>query len=178
MRLLTTTLLVATMTLSGCGAIRDSRVNPFNWFGQSRSQPAPRGTAAEANPLIPQERRGLFSSFRSDNTPYLGTPVDQISDLVIERVPGGAIVRATGIASVDGVYDIQLTPANKELLPDENGVLTYRFEGVKPEKRRRNLTQNQRTFVAATRLTDRQMADIRTIRVEGVRNAQAVSRLR
>ena len=33
-----TALLLASFVLSSCGTVRDSRVNPFNWFG--RSQPA------------------------------------------------------------------------------------------------------------------------------------------
>ncbi|MEO0401272.1 MAG: hypothetical protein AAF214_02750 [Pseudomonadota bacterium] len=177
MRLLTTSLLVATMTLTACGAVRDSRINPFNWFGQSRSESVQRTPRAEVNPLIPEEREGLFASIRNQGEEeYFGTPIDQVSGLVIERVPGGAIVRATAIADVDGVYDVQLTPPNDESVPDENGVLTYRFEGVHPEARSRNTTQRQRTLVAAQRLTDNQLADIRTIRVEGRRNAQSTRR--
>ncbi|WP_299145584.1 hypothetical protein [uncultured Tateyamaria sp.] len=176
MRLLTTSLLVATMTVTACGAVRDSRINPFNWFGSSRSEPIERAPVKEDNPLIPEERRGLFTSVRRETEVYLGTPLDQVSGLVIERVPGGAIVRATAIASVDGVYNVQLTPADDDGEPDENGTLTYRFEGVKPANAGRRNSQTQRTYNAAVRLTDQELSRVRSIRVEGVRNAQTVAR--
>jgi len=176
MRLLTTSLLVATMTVTACGAVRDSRVNPLNWFGNSRSEPIQRAPEKEDNPLIPEERRGLFTSVRRETEVYLGTPLDQVSGLVIERVPGGAIVRATAIASVDGVYNVRLTPADEDSEPDENGVLTYRFEGLKPADATRRSSQRQRTYNAALRLTDQELSRVRTIRVEGQRNAQTIAR--
>ncbi|MEL6449965.1 MAG: hypothetical protein AAFQ19_01800 [Pseudomonadota bacterium] len=176
MRLTTLTLLTATMTLTACGAVRDSRVNPFNWFGRSQSVPIERGAedAREVNPLIPQERGGVLSTLR-DEPEYPGIPVDQISDLVIERVPGGAIIRATGIADVDGVYDLRLTPAN-ELIEPVDGVLTFRLEGIHLLDAGRTTSQAQRTFTVARRLTDQQLASARIIRVEGERNAQTITR--
>ena len=38
MRLTLSALLISSMALGGCAAVRDSRVNPFNWFGGSRSE--------------------------------------------------------------------------------------------------------------------------------------------
>ncbi|WP_415403046.1 hypothetical protein [Tateyamaria sp. SN3-11] len=179
MRLTTTTLIVATLTLSACGAIRDSRVNPFNWFGNSRSAPIEADSQAEVNPLIPERRRaGLFSSLRAQEQVYIGTPIDQVSDLVIERVPGGAIVRATGITAVDNVYDVRLTTVDDdEVQADENGVLTLRLRGVKPERRSRTTSQRVRTVTAGMRLSDKELSRIRAIRVEGRRNVQTSSRL-
>ncbi|WP_299374694.1 hypothetical protein [uncultured Tateyamaria sp.] len=176
MRILTTSMLVATLTLSACGAVRDSRINPFNWFGNARSEPIQRTVEKNDNPLIPEERAGLFSSVRGETELYLGTPIDQVSALVIERVPGGAILRATGIAAIDGVYDVRLTPDNDDLEPDENGVLTFRFEGIKPEARVRRTSERQRTYNVAARLTDQELSRVRTIRVEGERNAQTIAR--
>jgi len=177
MRILTISLLVATMTLTACGAVRESRINPLNWFGGSRSTPIPQKTEAEINPLIPQTtRRGLFSSARDAAQVYLGTPIDQISGLVIERVPGGGIVRATGVSEVLGIYDVRLTPVNDEEEVDEDGVLTYRLEGVRPARVVRGGTDRQRTVTAGRRLTDNQLAKARVIRVEGRLNAQTTSR--
>jgi len=31
-------ILVSTLVLTGCATVRDSRVNPFNWFGTARSE--------------------------------------------------------------------------------------------------------------------------------------------
>ena len=178
MRLLTTSLLVATMTLTARGAVRDSRINPFNWFGNSRAEQIERAPQAEVNPLIPEsDRIGLFQSRRNQEDVYLGTPIDQVSGLFVERVPGGAIVRVTGIAAVDGVYDVRLIAPNDEAEPDENGVLTLQLAAVKPERATRATSQRARTVTVASRLTDRQLSEIRAIRVEGQRNVQTTSRL-
>jgi hypothetical protein len=176
MRILTTSLLVATMTLTACGAVRDSRVNPLNWFGRSQSEPVQTTAPEEINPLIPKtERRGLFASTRDSVTVYLGTPIDQVSDVVIERIPGGAIVRATGVSDVLGLYEVRLTPTNEDDVAVD-GVLTYRLEGVRPARVVRGGTERMRTVTAARRITDNQLARSRVIRVEGLRNAQTTTR--
>jgi hypothetical protein len=177
MRILTTTLLVAIMTLAACGAVRDSRVNPLNWFGGSRSEPIQRDAQQEVNPLIPQtDRVGLFANTRDAANAYLGTPIDQISELVIERVPGGAILRVTGVSEVLGIYDVRLTPTNVDDVADADGVLTYRLEGVRPARVVRGGTEPQRTVTAGRHLTDNQLARAQVIRIEGRLNAQTTAR--
>ena len=42
--------LIAAIGLSGCGYVRDSRLNPFNWFGQSSSRPATPQEVESTNP--------------------------------------------------------------------------------------------------------------------------------
>ena len=176
MRLTLSALLVATLTVSACATVRDSAVNPLNWFGGSRSEPIRPDPRAETNPLIPQnDRVGLFSNLRAQAEVYVGTPVDQVTDLVIERVPGGAIVRATGIVDQDRVYDIRLTTESDENTPVD-GVLTYQLRGVHADRSTRTLSQRVRTVTAARRLTDQELAEIRVIRVEGRRNAQTTTR--
>ncbi len=177
MRILTASLLIATLTVSACGGARESRLNPFNWFGRGQSEPvAEQQTKAEANPLIPQEERGgLFRSLRRQDVEYAGAPIDQVSSLVIERVPGGAIIRATGIASFVGAYDVRLVPANEEE-EAEDGVLTYRLEAVRPLDAPVAGSDRLRTVTVARRVTDSQLAEARIIRVEGARNAQTSSR--
>ncbi|WP_299614475.1 hypothetical protein [uncultured Tateyamaria sp.] len=176
MRLILPSLLVATLTLSACSAMRDSRANPMNWFGNSRSEPVQVDAPAETNPLIPQNTRaGLFANLRDQAEIYVGTPIDQVTDLVIERVPGGAIVRATGIAGQDRVYDVRLTTDNDENVPVD-GVLTYQLRGIHEERATRTLSQRVRTVTAARRLTDQELAEISVIRVEGLRNAQSTTR--
>lgn len=176
MRLLTTSLLVATLTVTACGTIRDSRVNPFNWFGTSQSEPVQRAPEAVANPLIPERApRGLFRRARDAAEAYTGTPVDQVSGLVIEQVPGGAIIRATGISSFDSPFGVQLTPTTEDADPVD-GVLTYRLEAERPRNADQRTSTQVRTVTAAVRLSDIELAGVRTIRVEGVRNAQTTSR--
>lgn len=165
-------LLAAALTLTACGTIRDSRVNPFNWFGQSRSVAT--GPAEQTNPLIPT-RAGLFGNARAEEEIYTGRPFDQVSDLTIERIPGGAVIRATGLAARQGIYEVQLTPANED---EEavDGVLIYRLEGVLPDRRTNVGTQPTREVIAARRVTDQILRGVRVIRVEGQRNAVEVRR--
>lgn len=161
-------LLISTLTLTACGAVRESRVNPFNWFGQARSVPTQK---ENTNPLIPEKQGiGLFAGLREQDAIYAGRPFEQVTDLTIERVPGGAIIRATGLAARQGYYAVQLTPENEDELPVD-GVLTYRLEGVRPNTNTNVGTEPTREVIAARRLTDQEMAGVRSIRVEGQLNA-------
>jgi hypothetical protein len=173
MRKTVSVLLISLLTLSACGSVRDSSLNPFNWFGGSQPAAAP-VTAANTNPLIP-ESSGLFSRNGNAPTLYPGRPIDTISTLNIDRVPGGAIIRATGVASVQGVFEAQLTPANPEELP-ESGVLTYRLEGIHPANPRGIGTPATRQITVARYVSDSQLAGVRTIRVEAAQNARDARR--
>ncbi|OAN74611.1 hypothetical protein A8B82_17790 [Sulfitobacter sp. EhC04] len=173
MRKTLTVLAVLTLTLSACGAIRESRVNPFNWFGQSRSV-ATAAAPEQTNPLIPR-RGGFFSRAGKEEVAYLGRPFEQVTDLTVERIPGGAIIRATGLAARQGIYAVQLTPENDEQEPVD-GVLTYRLEGVRPDKNTPVGTKPTREVTAGRKLTDQQLRNVRVIRVEGALNAQETRR--
>ena len=165
-------LLEATLTLGACGMVRESRVNPFNWFGQSRSEPVQQ--VENTNPLIPKSG-GLFSRARADEAVYNGRPFEQVTDLTVERIPGGAIIRATGLAARQGIYAVQLTPENEAELPVD-GVLTYRLEGIRPSKPTPIGSKPTREVTAARKLTDQQLAGVQRIRVEGQLNAQVARR--
>ncbi|KIN64930.1 Lipoprotein [Sulfitobacter noctilucicola] len=165
-------ILAAAMTLTACASVRESRVNPFNWFGQSRSVPVER--EVNTNPLIPQGG-GLFSNKRNEPVIYAGRPFEQVTNLTVERVPGGAIIRATGLAARQGIYEVQLTPENEDEEPVD-GVLAYRLEGVRPAQNTAVGTPPTREVVAARRVTDSQLAGVRRIRVEGQLNAQVARR--
>ncbi|SFD69053.1 hypothetical protein SAMN04488523_10286 [Sulfitobacter brevis] len=171
MRKTTSLLLVLTLSLGACGTIRDSRVNPFNWFGKSRSEPA---SASTTNPLIPASG-GLFRRSSAEKNAYEGRPFEQISDLTIEQVPGGAIIRATGLAARQGIYEVQLTPANADEEPVD-GVLTYRLEGIRPTGKTAVGAVPTREVIAARRVTDQTLAGVTSIRVEGQLNAQVARR--
>ncbi|MGD1884186.1 MAG: hypothetical protein ACFB11_17980 [Paracoccaceae bacterium] len=177
MRIWIATLLISATVLSACATVRDSRINPANWFGSSRPAPAPvidQSTDA-ANPLIPQRRRGFLSARREREAIYQGQPVQAIRDLAIDRVPGGAIIRATGVAARDGVHSVQLTPENEDLVPID-GVLLFRLEGITPEVTGLSPNPRTRTVVAAYTLTDQELAGVDTIRVEAATNARSSRR--
>lgn len=166
-------LLASALFLTACGAVSESRFNPINWFGQSRSEPIEQ--QENTNPLIPRGGRGLFARARAENAIYEGLPFEQVTDLTIERVPGGAIIRATGLAARQGIYLVQLTPENEEEEPVE-GVLTYRLEGVRPTANTPVGTTPTREVTAARAITDQQLRGVRTIRVEGQLNARVARR--
>ena len=94
-----------------------------------------------------------------------------MTNLVIERVPGGAVIRASGLTAVQGVYLVQLTPTAEVETPI-NGVPAYRLEGVRPEFNEGVGSTHTRTVAAARALTDQELAGVRSVRVEGARNAQ------
>lgn len=173
MRVLTSALLISAMTLTACGAVRDSRVNPLNWFGQSRSAPVV-AQEVNTNPLIPT-KSGLFAKRRAEREVYVGNQIDQVTGLVIERVPGGAIVRATGLTKSQGVHSIRLTPETKDETPVD-GVLTYRIEGIQPASAQPIGSEHTRTVVVARTLTNQELRDVRTIRVVAARNVRTSRR--
>ena len=167
-------LLVMSLILGACS----TRLNPFNWFGGSREEPRAERTESD-NPLLPAERdRGGFLGLRAARERaeiYTGQPVDVISDLVIERVPGGAIIRAIGLSRFQNVYDVRLTPANEDNEAVE-GVLAYRLEAVVPERPIQGGPERLREITAARVVTDKQLEGVRTIRVAGIENARASRR--
>jgi hypothetical protein len=165
-------LLIASLTVTACGSMRDSSLNPANWFGSSSA--APVEPAANTNPLIP-EQSGIFAERRAQQDLYVGRPIDTVSNLVVERIPGGAIIRATGVAATQGVHDIRLIPATEDEVPVD-GVLAYRLEGIPPAVATPVGSPATRQVVAARRVSDQMLAGVRSIRVEGDRNAQVTSR--
>ncbi|MEM9967842.1 MAG: hypothetical protein AAF755_07060 [Pseudomonadota bacterium] len=169
------TLIVASscLVLTACASVRDSRINPFNWFGRAQSETLVE-TQETTNPLIPR-RSGLFARARAEQDVYQGRAFEQVTDLKIDRTPSGAIIRATGLAARQGIYEVQLTPANDDEIPVD-GVLTYRLEGVRPERNTPIGSPPTREVTAARWLTTNQLQGVRSIRVEGLLNAQVVRR--
>lgn len=161
-----TALLISSLLLTGCGG---SSLNPLNWFG--RGQPVP-VVAEGANPLIPAKRSGSF--FRRGEKVYTGVPIHRVTTLKIERVPGGALVRATGVAQVQGQYDVALVSTNND--QPVNGVLTYEFRAEMPKRRLVQGSEWSRTVTIATFLTDNELDGVRSINVVGAQNALSARR--
>lgn len=174
MRISLTILLAASVSLGACGVVRNSALNPTNWFDRSTSEAIKVVDEEPVNLLIPQ-KSGLFAKKSSEEANYDGKPFDEIVDLTIERIAGGAIIRATGRADRQGIYSVRLTPVVEDETP-VNGVLTYRLEGVKPDANTAVGASATREVTAARKLTDQDLRGVRTIRVEGVRNAQVARR--
>ena len=144
-------MLVLVLALPACGGLRDSRLNPFNWFGRAeRTQPV------AALPAAPVDRRLL---------------VAEVTGLTIDRTPGGAIVRATGLPPTQGFWDAELVAR-----PIEDGVLVYDFRVFPPVGDTRVSTQRSREIVVATFVSTIRLENVRQITVQGERSARTTRR--
>lgn len=140
--------------VAGCASVRDSRINPLNWFGRSAETraAAPVGRAA---PTDPRE------------------PVAQVIAMAVEPRPGGAILRATGLPPTQGHWDAALVPDP----PAEGSTeLVYRFLVQPPPVPRPAGTPVSREITVAVFLSDFRLEGIRRITVAGAGNARTVTR--
>ncbi|MFD1344204.1 hypothetical protein [Litorisediminicola beolgyonensis] len=164
-----TLLIVAALVLTSCGRISQSRFNPLNWFGAGQSVPVQ--TSDGTNPLLPQRNRAV-SVFRTEREEVAtGFPIAQVTELLVERRPGGAIIRATGVAERAGPWNARLTPVET----GEAGVLAYSFD-VLLQSGPAAVPARTRMVTVARALTDQELAGITTIRVSGRSNALASRR--
>lgn len=168
MRKLVLASLVMATSLAGCASVRDSAVNPFNWFGESRSvvvTPADSGV----NTLIP-ERRAFFG--KRDAPPYPGDLVEQVTELHIRRLAGGALVEVSGVlTSIEG-YDVRLV----EIEDADPATLSYEFRAIQPRYGRGVGTAHARAVTAAVQLTEQELAGVRRIRVVAQGNIRTATR--
>jgi len=163
--------LAAAGALGGCGGFRGSPFNPRNWFGRSEARrPAAAAGAPDANPLISDSGGGgLFDRLREEK-PYEGRLVAEVTALDVERATGGAIIRVSGLASQQQVYDVRLMPATAEDEPVD-GVLGYELRAVHPL----DAPDRPRKVQAAVFVSDKTLERTRAVRVRGARN-ERVSR--
>ena len=157
-------LLVAALVLTSCGRIRDSRINPFNWFGRAEARQL---DGSESNPLIPRR-----SALAAREVPDTRTRVGSVTNLVVERLPGGAIIRATAVSDRQGAYEVALRPVESDETPE--GLVQYEFVAYQPMAPQG--TEASRSLAAAARLTDQELAKISRIEVLGARNALTTRR--
>jgi hypothetical protein len=149
MKRLTVFLLV--LALSGCGGMRDSKLNPFNWF--RRSEPAEKVALPEA----PRDRRAL---------------VADVLTMAVEPIPTGAIVRATGRTPTQGWWNAELVA-----LPlTDDGVLVIEFRLFPPVEATDVNTPRSREVTAALSLSNIKLENVREIVVQGANNARVARR--
>lgn len=154
--------LAATFALSGCTTVRESRLNPLNWFGSS--QP-------EAVTLAPEG--GYATPVQDFRQPAL-----QITELALRPVSGGAIVVATGTAPTQGWWDAELVSDTDDKPVD--GVLKFRLLMAQPNPGdpagSRSGTPQSREITVSKFLPNQRVAVLRKVVVEGQGNARSVSR--
>ncbi|WP_232830644.1 hypothetical protein [Tropicimonas sp. IMCC34011] len=153
--------LAAVTVISGCGTVRESRLNPFNWFGGGQSQTM---LVEDGDIAAPVDRRGL---------------VDQVVEISVDRAPGGAIVSAVGLPPSQGFWAADLVPANAEIDGDAiptGGVIVLDFRVFPPAEPKPAGTPPSRELTAGLFLTDQTLAGTRQIVVRGARNQITSSR--
>lgn len=148
-------LVCAALVLGACGGLRESRMNPRNWFGESRQ--AERPSLGQTSAMI-------------DNRPL----VPEVTTLTIERTSSGGIIRAESVMPVAGWWDPELLAENFGRPVD--GVLTLRFVAAAPRQPVPAANPAARTITAVRAIG---MADLDTISevvVVGANNARRVRR--
>lgn len=169
MRTFVAVLVISSMVLSGCSRLRESRLNPGNWFGGSAPAQPVAAAPGEANPLIPKQTRIRRADRREI---YTGTAVDQVTAVAVEPTTSGAIVRVTGIALQQDAHDVRLV-SNSDGDP-VNGVLTFQLMAVQPRDTAQG-SPRQRTVHAGRFVSNNDLALTRTIRIIGARNDRTIS---
>ncbi len=149
MKILVATGLIATVFMAGCGA----QLNPMSWFGNDEE------TIAEA----PKE-------FFQDSRPL----IQEVTQLRIERITAGAIVRATGVSTTQGYWDAELVPTNLGELTD--GELIFEFRLRPPLSPIEAGPPRARNIVVAIDLSQVELRDVRRITVIGAGNRRSVQR--
>lgn len=141
--------------LAGCSGWGDSKLNPSNWFGGSRSGP---GTTLEPN----QVEDGRFL-------------VREIVEMSVSPTMAGAIVSAKALPPTQGYWQAELIPTNYGE-PDDKGVMTYSFIVYPPLRQEPVSTPQSRWVTAAIFLSHHDLAEIRTIVVQGELNSRSSRR--
>ncbi len=146
-------LIVATLViaLASCGAMKDSKLNPLNWFKRSEARGMVDVTADAADP------RPL---------------VETVLDLVVEPIPGGAIVRARGLPPTQGWWDAELV-----LKPSEDpGQLVYEFRIMQPPEAHDVNVPRSRELDVAIYVSDVKLEFVNEVIVQGATNARSAHR--
>lgn len=164
--------LAAASALTGCGGFRQSRVNPRNWFGRSTSRKVANTDPENTNPLIPKREDRIL--FRKRDKAYDGTPVDQITRMVIERTDGGAIIRVVGLPLRQGAYDVRLIPDDVNAKP-VNGALSFALMAVQSDTMPQG-SERVRQVQAGVFVSNQTLETAEVIRVRGARNEQVSRR--
>ncbi len=151
--------LAALMLLSACAGLRETRLNPFNWFGRSTETPT---LEPEGGWQVVTDNRIL---------------VQQVTELEVMPVSGGAMIRAVGLPPTQGWWDAELLAEGDEMRP-EGGVLRLAFVIAEPRRAQREGTPMSREVSVALYLSDIRLEDVRQITVSGERNARTVARRR
>jgi len=150
-------LLAFTTALTACS--NGVNLNPLTWFGALSNDPGLVALEPDGGWPADQDRR---------------IAVSQVTALTIEKTTAGAIIHATGLPPRLGYWDAELVAENNG--EPENGMLTYVFRIAEPRWNQGTGSTYSRTVEVAQFLSNAELADIRSIRVIGDRNALTARR--
>ncbi|WP_339106999.1 hypothetical protein [Thioclava sp. GXIMD4216] len=156
--------LAIVLALSACGSIRESRMNPWNWFGSS--------TEKTSTPSLAP--KGGYAAALADNRSVIA----QITSLEIRKTSAGAIVEVTGLPPTQGWWDVALIAENDGR--PVNGEIHYTMVGYPPSaesaEAHRAGTVGSRQITAAAYIDNFKLADVRRVTVTGASNSRSASR--
>jgi len=144
------------VTLGACSTVRDSRLNPFNWFGGSQSQ---KTTTAQ-----------LGANERADGRVL----IDQLLSMRVNRTPGGAVIEVVGRATTQGYWKAELVALNEGRAVD--GMLSYEFRVAKSRVAWPQGAEQTREIVVAKEVSQTRLQSVRQIRVIAARNTRTSRR--
>lgn len=153
-------LIAASVVLGGCGRVRNSWVNPFNWFGGGATE------VAQVSPAATEESTGTV--LPTDPRPL----VAQVTAVDFDTFQGGVIVRATGLPPNQGWWDADLVARPV----DADGVLVFDFRINAPMADQPAGTARSREVTAAASVSAYKMQSIRRVVVQGASNAMGANR--
>ncbi len=142
--------LVALLGLSACGMVRDSRLNPFNWFGSS------------------EPTASIVLVDKVDGRPV----IQDVLSMTIEPYSAGAIVRATGRAETQGYWEAELV----EVATDDPTEIVLEFRILPPLVRADVSTPQSREVTVAKTLSPQRLELINRVTVQGANNARTTRR--
>ncbi len=97
--------------------------------------------------------------------------VTQVTDLTLEKMPGGVIIRATGLPPTQGYWEAELVAR-----PIEDGTIIYDFRVFPPITAQIASTTRSREVTVAAYLSNVKLDSIRQITVQGSANARTTRR--
>lgn len=147
--------LALALGLGACGPVRESRLNPMNWFGRDSTET-----------LVPSGGWGTGTDRRA--------LVPFVTEMEVIQTTGGALLRASGLTATQGYWDVELRALNDERPVD--GALIYEFVVAAPRTQTPVSTEASRTVTAGVKIANTRLGGVRRIEVRGAQNARSVNR--
>lgn len=151
--------LIVLMVVAGCARVRDSRINPLNWFGNSESARSTAQVSAEAA-AEPTDPRPL---------------VEEVTALRIDRTPEGAIITAVGLPPTQGFWDPELVRASGGDAAQSGG-LVFEFRIERPLGQQQAGTAPSREVTVGQFISNQSLEGVRSITVQGRTTQRTVRR--